>query len=224
MCNRYGFLSPVSRLVDEFSQARIPLHFPLGSIPNIEPREHIRPTNSAPIVRPIDAADPGAGVEMVDARWWLIPFFHKGPIKAWKPMCTNARAETVHSTATFRDAFKRRRCLVPATHFFEWTGEKGAKVMHRFSKIGSDIFCFPGLWDVAHTQDGRIESLTIVTTAPGPDCAPYHNRQPVVLERDQWATWLDLTADPAPCLRAGLEGVIAVERAVDVTSRALVAP
>ena len=213
MCNRYGYLSPVSRLVDEFSQARIPLHFPLGAIPNIEPREHIRPTNAAPIVRPIDAANPGAGVELVNARWWLIPFFHKKAVKDWKPMCTNARAETVATTATFREPFKRRRCLVPASHFFEWTGDKGAKVMWKFTRTGSDLFCFAGLWDHAQTADGPIESFTIITCAPGPDCEPYHNRQPVILEREQWAPWLDLTTDPARLLRAGGAGVISVERA-----------
>ncbi len=119
MCNRYGYLAPVSRLADEFSQIRIPLVFKGGSIPNLPPREHIRPTDTAPIVRPLDPADPDAGVEIVDARWWLTPFFHRGPLKAWKPMCTNPRAETLATTATFREAFKRRRCLVPATHFFE---------------------------------------------------------------------------------------------------------
>jgi putative SOS response-associated peptidase YedK len=218
MCNRYGYLAPISRLMDAFSEARIPLVFKDGAIPNIEPREHIRPTNTAPIIRPLDPADPFVGVDMVDARWWLIPFFHKGGVKDWKPMCTNARAETVATTATFREAFKRRRCLVPATHFFEWNGPKGAKDMWRFSKVGSEIFCFAGLWDVAHTTDGRVESFTIITTAPGPDCSPYHTRQPVILEPDRWATWLDLSTDPAPVLRAGSEGVIAVERATERAS------
>ncbi|MEP6968024.1 MAG: SOS response-associated peptidase family protein [Pseudomonadota bacterium] len=169
MCNLYGYLAPISRLVDEFSETRIPLVFKDGAVPNLEPREHIRPTNIAPIIRPLDPADPFVGVELVDARWWLIPFFHKKGVKDWKPMCTNARAETVATTATFREAFKRRRCLVPATHFFEWTGERGAKVMWRFTKANADIFCFPGLWDVAETTDGRVESFTIVTTAPGRD-------------------------------------------------------
>jgi putative SOS response-associated peptidase YedK len=111
-----------------------------GAAPNLEPREHIRPTNTAAIIRPLDAGDPGAGVEMVHARWWLIPFFQKKGVKDWKPMCTNARAETVATTATFREPFRRRRCLAPATHFFEWTGEKAAKVMWRFTKAGSEIF------------------------------------------------------------------------------------
>jgi putative SOS response-associated peptidase YedK len=82
MCNRYGYLAPVSRLADEFSQVRIPLVFKDGAIPNVPPREHIRPTNHAPIIRPLDRDDPGAGVELVDARWWLVPFFHKKTVVA----------------------------------------------------------------------------------------------------------------------------------------------
>ena len=81
----------------------------------------------APIVRPIEPANPANGVELVDPRWWLIPFFCKAAIKDWNPMCANARAETVATTATFREAFKRRCCIVPATHIFEWTGPKSAK-------------------------------------------------------------------------------------------------
>jgi putative SOS response-associated peptidase YedK len=222
MCNRYGYLAPVSRLAEEFSEIRIPLVFKDGAIPNLPPRDHIRPTNTAPILRPIDPAAPQAGVELAEARWWLIPFFHKGGVKDWKPMCTNARAETVATTATFREPFKRRRCLVPATHFFEWTGEKGAKVMHRFTREGRELFCFAGLWDAASTADGRIESFTILTCAAGPDCAPYHNRQPVILERDDWATWLDLTADATPLLRPSPAGEIHVELArepMDVSDR-----
>ena len=213
MCNRYGYLAPVSRLADAFSEIRIPLVFEGGAVPNLEPRDHIRPTDTASIVRPLDAADPGAGVELTQARWWLIPFFHTKAIKDWKPMCTNARAETVATTATFREPFRRRRCLVPATHFFEWTGEKGAKTMWRFTRAGSDLFCFAGLWDRAGTADGVVESFTILTCAPGPDCAPYHTRQPVILEPDLWRHWLDLKADGAPLLTAGPAGTIVVERA-----------
>ena len=143
MCNRFGYLAPISRLVDEFSQVRIPLVFKDGAIPNIEPREHIRPTNTAAIIRPIDPADPFVGVEIVDARWWLIPFFHRKSVKEWKPMCTNARAETLASAATFREAFKRRRCLVPATHFFEWTGKTAERGRGRCTSAKSETFCCP---------------------------------------------------------------------------------
>jgi putative SOS response-associated peptidase YedK len=220
MCNRYGYLAPVSRLVDAFSEIRIPLVFPGGAVPNLPPRGHIRPTDTAAIVRPLAPASPLEGVQLTQARWWLVPFFHKKSIKDWKPMCANARAETLATTATFREAFRRRRCLVPASHFFEWTGPKGAKVMWRFERTGADLFCFAGLWDRAETSDGTLESFTIVTTAAGTDCAPYHDRQPVILDPSQWARWLDLQADPAPLLRAGPSGLITVAPATEKPSDA----
>lgn len=73
MCNRYGYLAPIARLIDEFSEVGMPLRFKDGAIPNLAPREHIRPTNPAPILRPIEPANPSGGLELVDARWWLIP-------------------------------------------------------------------------------------------------------------------------------------------------------
>lgn len=206
MCNRFGYLAPISRLQEEFSQLRLPLLFKDGAIPNLEPREHIRPTDPAAIIRPLDRDAPCEGLELVSARWWLVPYFHRGPVKDWKPMCTNARAESLATTATFREPFRRRRCLVPATHFFEWTGPKGGKTMWRFMPPGADLFCFAGLWDRARTADGPVESFTIITCAAGPDMAPYHDRQPVILEPVQWSRWLDLGADPVPLLKAGVLG------------------
>lgn len=210
MCNRYGYQAPISRLVGEFTEIGVPFPFRGGAIPNVEPREHIRPTNQAPVIRALDPAHPRAGVELSELRWWLIPFFHHGAIKDWKPMCTNARSETVATTATFREPFRRRRCLVPASHYFEWTGAKGEKVMRRFTKAGEDLFCFAGVWDRARTTEGEVESFALLTCAPGEDCAPYHNRQPVVLQRADWMTWLDLSANVAPLMRAGPAGTISV--------------
>ncbi len=89
--------------------------------------------------------------------------------------------------------------------------------MWKFTKANSEIFCFPGLWDRADTLDGVIESFTILTCAPGADCEPYHNRQPVILEPEHWATWLDLSADPSPILRAGAAESVAIERALEAT-------
>jgi putative SOS response-associated peptidase YedK len=95
----------------------------------------------------------------VETRWWLIPFFRNKTAKEWKPMCTNARAESLATTAVFRGPYKRRRCLVRATHFFDWTGPKSAKQIWRFSKVDAEIFCFAGLWDPADTADGPAESF-----------------------------------------------------------------
>ena len=212
MCNRYGYAHPYNSLVDEFSESRIPIVQWNGAQPNA-PRDQIRPTNMAPVLRPVDSADPAKGLELIELRWGLIPWFHKRAIKDWKVLGTNVRSETIATTATFREAFKRRRCLVPATHFFEWTGEKGAKVMWKFSVPEQHIFCFAGLWDRAETADGVIESFTLATCAPGPDCSPYHSRQPVILKRDQRSQWLDLGSTAEDLLQAGGAGEIRVERA-----------
>jgi putative SOS response-associated peptidase YedK len=214
MCNRYGYQHPYNRLVAEFSQIG-PVRWD-GLEPNA-PRDPIRPTDRAPIVRPLDADNPRAGLELVELRWGLVPWFHRGSAREWKALTTNARSESVGGTATYKGAFARRRCLVPATHFFEWTTNpadpKGRKLMWRFSAPRQEIFAFPGLWDRATTPQGPLESFTLLTTAPGADCAPYHSRQPVVLEREGWAQWLDLTADPTPLFRAGPAGRICVEAA-----------
>ena len=208
MCNRYGFGSRLHQMSEEMSQLKIPLRFDQTGLPNLEPREDIRPTNRAPIIRTVED-----GAEIVERRWDLVPFFHKGPLKAKKYLCTNARSETVATQPAFREAFKRRRCLVPASHWFEWTGDKGAKTKWKFTVVDQEWFCFAGLWDRAETEDGTVESFTILTCAPGEDCSPYHNRQPVVLERGAWAAWLDPEAGCDEALRALPAGRVRVERA-----------
>ena len=207
MCNRYGFGGRLHQMVEEMSQLKIPLRFEGTGLPNLEPREDIRPTNRAPIIRTVEG-----GAEIVERRWDLVPWFHKGPVKAKKYLCTNARSETVATTAAFREAFKRRRCLVPASHWFEWTGEKGAKTKWKFTVTDQAWFCFPGLWDRAETEDGTVESFTLLTCEPGEDCSPYHNRQPVVLAREAWAAWLDPASPCEEALRPLPVGAVKVER------------
>jgi putative SOS response-associated peptidase YedK len=210
VCNRYGYQHPYSRLVAEFSDLGPVLWDRLE--PNA-PRDEIRPTDSAPIIRTADG-----GVELVERRWGMVPWFHKKSMAEWKGLNTNARSETVSTLATFKDPYARRRCLVPATHFFEWTADpgdpNGRKLMWRFTVPAQPVFAFPGLWDVARTADGPIESFTLLTSAPGPDAAPYHNRQPVILRRDQWAQWLDPANDIAAGFTGSPAGTMAVERAL----------
>ena len=215
MCNRYGYLAPVSRLEDEFSVLKAPLKWAEGRIPNLQPRDEIKPTNSAPILRPLDPADPSAGLELVELRWWLVPFFHKKPLADWKAMCTNCKSETIDTTPAFREAFKRRRCIVPATHFFEWTAldptkPKGPKRKWRVSAADREVFYFAGLWDRAHPEghDGPLESFTLATCAPGEDVKPYHHRQPVILTAEQAVSWLDLEADGKALLRHSEPGTL----------------
>ncbi len=213
MCNRYRISWAWREATGDFSDIRLPLVFPPPQrAPNIEPRD-IRPTNAAPVLRPVDPADPAAGLAMEALRWGLIPGFHTGPIKAFKFLGTNARAEGAASTPMYREAFKRRRCLVPASSFYEWTGPKGHKTMWRFSVADQPLFCFAGLWDHAETADGPVESFTLMTCAPGPDMQPYHDRQPVILAREARAAWLDPAQDAAPLMQPSPAGTLRVEPA-----------
>lgn len=210
MCNRYRSSWEWRWFTGEFSDIKIPLRM-ADPMPNL-PAE-VRPTNKAMIFRFVDAAEPMAGVEGAALRWGLIPWFHKGRPGSWKMLGTNARSETVSTVAMYREAFKRRRCLIPAEAYFEWTGEKGSKVKWMFTRTDDRPFCFAGLWDRCDTEDGPIDSFTMMTTEPEDFCRTYHDRQPVILERDQWATWLDLSPDAAPLLTCEPSGLIKVELA-----------
>jgi putative SOS response-associated peptidase YedK len=224
MCNRYGYNNPLKRLVDEFST--------LGPIrwDGLEPNaalDQIRPTDRAPIIRPV-----GVALDLDMLRWGLIPNTWHGTVKAWTAQLrgnplTNARAETVATASAFRDAYAARRCLVPATNYFEWTTDparpKGKKLMWRFTVPGQDVFAFPGIWDHAVTADGPIDSFTLLTSAPGPDQSPYHNRQPVILERASWADWLDVRNDMAPSFLGSPGGTISVERFVEAPAQGTLA-
>src|SRR5579871_1198780 len=215
MCNRYGYKDPLAAMQRTFSELA---HVRWDGLEPNAPLDQIRPTDRAPIIRP--ASD---GVEIVMLRWGLIPSTWRGSIKGWgehmrgNPL-TNARSETVSTTGGFRDAYPARRCLVPATHYFEWAIDperpKGRRLMWKFTVPSQPTFAFPGLWDHAETADGPMGSFTLLTSAPGPDQAPYHNRQPVILRRDQWVDWLDPTKDMAPWFNGSPAGTIHVERFV----------
>ena len=190
MCNDYGNRVAYSTYAEEFSHLRLPLILPTAA-PNLEPRDDIWPTEVAPIVR-----CHGNGIELAQLRWGFPP----GRAKA--PPVINFRSEGRR--------FASGRCLVPASHFFEFTGTKSPKSKWRFTKAGEDWFCFAGLWRPA--QGEVPESFTLLTTEPGPDIAPIHNRQVVVLERTDWKAWLDLTRPESELLRPLPQGSLMVEQ------------
>jgi putative SOS response-associated peptidase YedK len=136
------------------------------------------------------------GVELVQLRWGFPPGETQGaPI-------INFRSEGRR--------FPAGRCLVPASHFLEFTGTKSPKAKWKFTKAGEDWFCFAGLW--RPMPDGAGEAFTLLTTEPGPDVAPIHNRQVVVLARADWLAWLDLTRPEAELLKPLPAGALSVER------------
>ena len=95
--------------------------------------------------------------------------------------------------------FPKGRCLVPASHFYEFTGKRSPKTKWQFTKAGEDWFCFAGLW--RPMPDGQDAAFTLLTTEPGPDVAPIHDRQMVILKREDWSAWLDLTRPEAELLQ-----------------------
>jgi putative SOS response-associated peptidase YedK len=190
VCNDYGNRIAYSVYVEEFSRIRLPVILPKAA-PNLEPRDDIWPTETAPIVR-----RHAEGVELAQLRWGFAPARPKaGPV-------INFRSEGRR--------FPNGRCLVPASHFFEFTGTKAPKAKWKFTKAGEEWFCFAGLWRPA-TGDTP-EAFTILTTEPSPDVAPIHDRQMVILERNDWAAWLDLTRPEAELLRPLPRGSLQVEQ------------
>lgn len=137
----------------------------------------------------------GNGVELVQMRFGFPPPRPKaGPI-------FNFKSDGRH----FGDS---RRCLIILSGFFEFTGTKYPKAKHRFTLKGSPIMAIAGLW--SETEDGAL-SFTMLTTTPGPDIEPYHDRQVVVLRPEDWAAWLYLTKPEEELLRPLPAGSLEVE-------------
>jgi putative SOS response-associated peptidase YedK len=101
------------------------------------------------------------------------------------------------------------RCLVPASHFFEFTGKKSPKTKWKFTKAGEGWFCFAGLW---RPMQAGGDAFTLLTTEPGADVAPIYNRQMVILERSHWSAWLEQTRNEVDLLRALPAGSLAVKQ------------
>ncbi|RAK60854.1 SOS response-associated peptidase [Phenylobacterium hankyongense] len=181
MCNEYRFKQSLDRITDEFSKLRLPLHW-AGGAPNLEPRDSIRPTDPAPVI--IGSPD---GAELRQLRWGF----------------AQPRGGPVINFRSDGRRFPSGRCLVPADGFYEFTGDKAPKAKWLFTSTEAELFCIAGL-----VRDDR---FTLLTTAPGPDIAPYHDRQIVILPRDQWAAWLG-PAQAQPPIRPLPAGSLAVEK------------
>ena len=161
-----------------------------GTLRNLRARYNIAPTDDVDVIWLQDG-----NRELVTMRWGLVPFFWSKRLKE-VPATFNARAETVSDKPMFRDAFKRRRCLIPASGFYEWTGEKGDKQPHLFTAAdGSPLLAFAGLWDRWHDPEAAADLLTCTVIVSGASdwMTPYHDRMPVLLDAGQCQAWLDGT-------------------------------
>lgn len=166
---------------------------------NLRPRYNVSPTTTVEVVRLRDGQR-----ELVPMRWGLVPSWWKKPLKDL-PSTINARVETIAEKPMFRGAYKARRCILPASGFFEWTGEKGDKTPHYFSaEDGSPILAFAGLWEWWRSPEGEeVLSCTILVTEATDWMGIYHDRMPIILTEPAITAWLDGSLDAAGAAKAG---------------------
>jgi putative SOS response-associated peptidase YedK len=186
MCNEAARRIALGIIREDFSELKIPLRFPEG-LPNLAPLDSIRITDVTAIIRSArDPAEPDAA-ELIQRRWsW--------PAPGGKPLY-NMRAEG----RGFTNHAEGGRCLIPIDGFYEFTAPPpGTKLKSKwlFTPAHAPFVCIAGIW----RRDPAVgEAFTMLTAAPGPDVAPYHSRQIVLMPRDRWADWLG-GAVPAPAL------------------------
>jgi len=156
--------------------------FPTRS--NLQPRYNIAPTQNVMFAH----LDKTGAMELDEGRWWLVPFWAK---ELPKQTLFNARIETVDQSPAFRDAFRSRRCLIPADGYFEWTKstEDGGKDPWLLQLPDGEPFSFAGLW--AHNEHLGVTSCTIITAPAVDHISHIHGRMPVILDPGHYEAWLD---------------------------------
>lgn len=179
MCGRITLSSSGRELAEKFE---------LEQEPELAPRYNIAPTQDMAIVRAQE------GVRALSlARWGLVPSWAKDP--AIGNRMINARCETVATKAAFKKALRTRRCVVPASGFYEWTGEGRDRRPFLFAPPDGKPFGIAGLWetwrDRSQPDAPPLESVVIVTTEANATLRPFHDRMPVILSDRDTARWLD---------------------------------
>ena len=185
------------RFVLSVTYRKLAEHFDLTGDLEMSPSWNIAPSTRICSI----TADPQGGRHLHRMRWGLIPSWAKDASIGHK--LANARGETVAEKPSFRSAFKQRRCIIPASGFFEWKAEQGVKQPWYVSLKSGEPMAFAGLWETWHSKEqplpaspsqGRGEdvvvSCCIITTAANALMEPIHDRMPVILDREQWSTWL----------------------------------
>ncbi len=165
-------------------------------------RYNIAPTQDAPVVRAL-----GTDRELAMLRWGLVPPWAKELAVGTRMI--NARGESVETKPAFREAMKARRCLVPATGFYEWQGVAGRKQPYAITLPDRPLFAFAGLWESWRPRDGEtIETFTILTTEPNETIAKIHDRMPAILPKEAEEAWLRGEAAEAASLVKPYAGAI----------------
>lgn len=191
MCSRF-VLNHSSLLLQQWYEA--------ACIPEFEPRFNIAPGNAIPTVH-----QDAIGYAIKIMRWGFIPAWVDNPAVA--PMLHNARGETVAEKPMFRQSFSTRRCIIPASGYYEWkvgAGKKSRQPFYLSLRDGTPL-SFAGIWESTVTSTGHVlDTCTIVTTKANSLVEPIHHRMPVLLAKEDWQAWLGIGAtvsDLMPLLR-----------------------
>jgi putative SOS response-associated peptidase YedK len=189
MCGRYTLTADGETVRTAYGLVDAPFDY--------RPRYNIAPQQDVLVV-----AQGKQGRRAGIMRWGLVPAWAEGAVDGARMI--NARSETVAERAAFRDAFERRRCLVPADGFYEWRTVGSTKVPMRIT-LGDELFAFAGLWERWQRGDAPpLYTCTILTTSPAAAIADIHDRMPVMLRPEQYDIWLDRDTD-AETLKSLLE-------------------
>lgn len=197
MCGRFALTLPTDAMAALFGA------LPANDLPTV-PNYNICPTNAVHVVWT------GENRRLSAMRWGFLPYWYKTPTDG--PLLTNARAETIAEKPAFRAACRERRCLIPATGFYEWSkGADDARLPWYIHRADDAPLAFAGIW-----QDWGVDSLptcAIVTTGANDIIGAVHHRMPVVLEADAWAKWLGEDGHGAASLmRPAAEDILTYHR------------
>ena len=188
MCGRFARRSTQEVLADWFGVA-------LEEMPWFEPTFNAAPQSTQPVVR---LNRDSGGREFALLKWGLVPFWAKDAKIGYTTI--NARAEEAPSKPAYREAFKKRRCLIPADAFYEWKRvDAKSKLPYAFALEAGEPYAFAGLWESWRPKEGEpLETFTILTTDPNALVEPMHNRMPAILEPRDYDRWLDVSDASRP--------------------------
>ncbi|MDX2140047.1 MAG: SOS response-associated peptidase [Chloroflexota bacterium] len=171
------------RFVLAVDPQQVQMQFNLTNAPTVAANYNVSPT------QPVAVVTNDTPRTLDYHRWGLIPSWAKDMSLGAKMI--NARAETVDEKPAFRAAFKRRRCLIPASGFYEWrTNDDGKKTPMYIHLKDQELFAFAGLWEIWNSPDGELRTCTILTTDANPFMQTIHNRMPVIMRLEDYDAWL----------------------------------
>lgn len=177
MCGRFTIRTLASDIARQFHLLTV------GELP---PRYNVAPTQGVAAVR---ARESARERELVELRWGLVPSWADDPSIGSRMI--NARSETLATKPAFREAFRQRRCLIPADGFYEWDGYGRNKQPFFIYLRNETPFAFAGLWETWSRDGQHVETCTIITTAANELLRPLHERMPVILDPADYDRWLD---------------------------------